>query len=73
MTRSPKRPKPDATDASRLSTEELSQIESLLRVGASALSQRKPLEESHQIGATALHLIQRLKESQTQKPEAAET
>ena len=52
--------------------DELSQIESLLRVGAAALSQGKPLEESQQIGKTALYLIQRLKEPQRKKTEAAE-
>ena len=55
-----------------MTPEEINQIEQLLRVGCVALQHGKPLEESQQIGATALHLIARLKESQ-QKPEAAET
>lgn len=41
--------------------EEKQQIEQFLRVGCLALQQGKPLEESQQIGATALGLIAKLK------------
>jgi len=43
-----------------LKQEEKQQIEQFLRVGCAALQQGKPLEESQQIGATALTLIERL-------------
>lgn len=40
-----------------LTEEQRTQIEQFLRVGCAALQQGKPLEESQQIGATALELI----------------
>ncbi len=43
-----------------LTIEEKQQIEQFMRVGCAALQQGKPLEESQQIGATALTLIERL-------------
>ena len=39
----------------------LQQIETLMRVGCAALQQQKPLEESQQIGATTLQLIETLR------------
>jgi hypothetical protein len=52
-----------------MTTEETQQIEQFIRIGCVALQQGKPLEESQQIGATALHLIQRLKENAETKAE----
>lgn len=43
-----------------LTTEEKQQIEQFIRVGCLALQNGKQLEESQQIGATALTLIKRL-------------
>ncbi len=43
-----------------LTSEEKQQIEQFVRVGCIALQQGKPLEESQQIGTTALTLIERL-------------
>jgi hypothetical protein len=40
-----------------LTEEQRTQIEQFLRVGCAALQQGKPLEESQQIGQTALELI----------------
>jgi hypothetical protein len=40
-----------------LTADQIQQVEQLLRVGCAALQQGKPLEESQQIGATALDLI----------------
>jgi len=48
-----------------MSDEEKQQIETFIRVGCVALQQQKPLEESQQIGATALHLIAKLKSLET--------
>jgi hypothetical protein len=48
-----------------LTTEEKQQIEQFIRVGCIALQQGKPLEESQQIGATALTLIERLNTVET--------
>lgn len=48
-----------------LTTEEKQQIEQFIRVGCIALQQGKPLEESQQIGATALGLIERLNAAET--------
>lgn len=48
-----------------LTTEEKQQIEQFIRVGCIALQQGKPLEESQQIGATALTLIERLNTDET--------
>jgi len=45
--------------------EEKQQIEQFIRVGCIALQQGKPLEESQQIGATALGLIERLNAVET--------
>jgi hypothetical protein len=44
-----------------MTQEELKQIETLVRVGCVALQQGKPLEESQQIGATTLQLIETLR------------
>lgn len=48
-----------------MSNEEKQQIEQFIRVGCIALQQGKPLEESQQIGATALTLIERLNAAET--------
>lgn len=48
-----------------LSAEEKQQIEQFVRVGCIALQQGKPLEESQQIGATALTLIEKLNAVET--------
>lgn len=48
-----------------LTSEEKQQIEQFIRVGCIALQQGKPLEESQQIGATALGLIERLNAVET--------
>jgi len=45
--------------------EEKQQIEQFIRVGCLALQQGKPLEESQQIVATALTLIERLNTAKT--------
>ena len=60
----------DATG--KFSTDEVSQIEAFIRVGCVAMQQGKPLEESQNFGATALHLIQRLKEISGPQPEVTE-
>jgi hypothetical protein len=44
-----------------MTPEEINQIETLVRIGTTALQQGKSLEESQQIGATALSLIAKLK------------
>jgi hypothetical protein len=44
-----------------MNQEDLKQIETLVRVGCAALQQSKPLEESQQIGATTLQLIETLR------------
>jgi hypothetical protein len=44
-----------------MTPEQISQIEQLVRIGAVALQQGKSLEESQQIGLTALSLIDALK------------
>lgn len=44
-----------------MTPEEKQQIEQFIRVGCIALQQSKPLEESQQIGATALGLIDRIR------------
>jgi hypothetical protein len=44
-----------------MTQDELKQLETLVRVGCAALQQGKPLEESQQIGATTLHLIETLR------------
>jgi hypothetical protein len=44
-----------------MTQEELKQIETLVRVGCAALQQSKPLEESQQIGATTLQLLETLR------------
>jgi hypothetical protein len=46
-----------------MTPEQINQIEQLVRIGAVALQQGKSLEESQQIGATALSLIDALKSS----------
>jgi len=56
-----------------MTPEEINQIEQFIRIGCIAAQHDKSVEDRQQIGATALHLIQRLKESQAPKPEAAET
>jgi len=48
-----------------LTAEEKQQIEQFVRVGCAALQQGKPLEESQQIGAMALTLIERLNTAKT--------
>ena len=48
-----------------LTVEEKQQIEQFIRFGCVALQQGKPLEESQQIGATALTLIERLNAAET--------
>lgn len=48
-----------------MTPEEKQQIEQFIRVGCIALQQGKPLEESQQIGATALNLIERLNAEET--------
>lgn len=54
-----------------MTPEEKQQIEQFLRVGCAALQQGKPLEESQQIGATALTLIERLNTAETQPAKQA--
>ena len=44
-----------------MTQDELKQLETLVRVGCAALQQSKPLEESQQIGATTLQLIETLR------------
>lgn len=44
-----------------MTPEEKQQIETLVRVGCESLQRGKPLEESQQIGATALALIEKLR------------
>ena len=44
-----------------MTPDQINQIEQLVRIGAVALQQGKSLEESQQIGATALSLIDALK------------
>ena len=46
---------------SNVTADEFNQIELLMRYGTLAAQQGKELEESQQIGATALQLIQKLK------------
>lgn len=48
-----------------MTDEEKQQIETFIRVGCVTLQQQKPLEESQQIGATALHLIAKIKSLET--------
>ena len=48
-----------------MTDEEKQQIETFIRVGCVALQRQKPLEESQQIGATALNLIERLNAEET--------
>ena len=48
-----------------MTPEEKQQIEQFIRYGCAALQQGKPLEESQQIGATALTLIERLNAAET--------
>lgn len=48
-----------------LTAEEKQQIEQFIRFGCVALQQGKQLEESQQIGATALTLIERLNAVET--------
>jgi hypothetical protein len=48
-----------------MTPEQINQIEQLVRIGAAALQQGKSLEESQQIGATALSLIDALKSPPT--------
>lgn len=50
-----------------MTEEEKQQIETFIRVGCVTLQQQKPLEESQQIGATALHLIAKLKSLEAPK------
>ena len=60
-------------DASgNFTADELSQIEEFVRVGCVAMQQPASIEDRQRIGATALHLIARLKESQAPKPESTE-
>lgn len=42
----------------KVTDEQKKQVEELMRVGCLALQHGKPLEESHQIGATVLSLIE---------------
>ena len=44
-----------------MTNEDLRQIETLMRVGCAGLQHSKPLEESQQIGATTLQLIETLR------------
>jgi len=48
-----------------LTAEEKQQIEQFIRFGCIALQQGKSLEESQQLGATALTLIDRLNAAET--------
>jgi len=52
-----------------MNQEEIKQVEQFVRIGCIAAQQGKPLEESQQIGAVALTLIEKLKSVVTPKPE----
>jgi hypothetical protein len=52
-----------------MNQEDIKQVEQFIRIGCAAAQQGKPLEESQQIGAVALGLIEKLKSVTTPKPE----
>ena len=55
-----------------MTQEDLKQIETLVRVGCVAIQQNKPLEESQQIGATTLKLLETLRATTVIAKPAAE-